>query len=113
MASMMVLFAITPMVHAEVNPVDSVNKGVTAAGGKNNNGADLKGSIRTIVDILLFVLGAIAVIVIVVGGLRYVLSAGDSNSITAAKNTILYAVIGLIVALLAYAIVNWVIAQFA
>ena len=43
------------------------------------------------------------------GGIRYTTSGGNANSVTAAKNTILYAVIGLIVAILAYAIVNWVI----
>jgi hypothetical protein len=43
------------------------------------------------------------------GGLRYVVSGGNSNSVTAAKNTILYAIVGLIIALFAYAIVNFVI----
>jgi hypothetical protein len=49
---------------------------------------------------------------IIVGGLRYVLSAGDPKNTQAAKDTILYAVIGVVVALLAYAIVNFVLAQF-
>jgi ABC-type Fe3+ transport system permease subunit len=43
------------------------------------------------------------------GGIRYTTSAGNQNSVTAAKNTILYAIIGLVVAVFAYAIVNWVI----
>lgn len=68
--------------------------------------------IKNIVNILLFVLGAIAVIMIVIGGIRYTLSNGDSSAITGAKNTILYAVIGLVVALLAYAIVNFVLGAF-
>ena len=46
---------------------------------------------------------------IIWGGIRYVLSAGNSAALTSAKNTIVYAVIGLIVAILAYAIVNFVI----
>ena len=50
---------------------------------------------------------------IVIGGMRYVLSGGDSNQITAAKNTILYAIIGIVVAILAYAAVNFVIGSFA
>jgi multisubunit Na+/H+ antiporter MnhB subunit len=58
------------------------------------------------------VLGAIAVIMIVIGGIRYTLSNGESAAITGAKNTILYAVIGLVVALLAYAIVNFVLGAF-
>lgn len=64
---------------------------------------------KTVVNILLFLIGAIAVIMLIIGGIRYVVSAGDSSAVTGAKNTILYAVIGIIVAVLAYAIVNWVI----
>jgi hypothetical protein len=50
---------------------------------------------------------------IVIGGIRYTTSNGDSAGITSAKNTILYAVVGLIVALLAYAIVNFVLTSFS
>lgn len=104
--------SLSPMVLA-VDPVNSVQNGVNAVGGSSSQGdSTLKGKIKTVVDILLFLLGAIAVIMIVVGGLRYVLSSGDASQITSAKNTILYAVIGVIVALLAYAIVNWVIDKF-
>lgn len=73
---------------------------------------DLRAMITKVVNILLFILGAIAVIVIIIGGIRYAVSGGDTGAITAAKNTILYAVIGLIVAILAYAIVNFVISAF-
>jgi hypothetical protein len=47
--------------------------------------------------------------VIIFGGIRYVTSTGDSSRVKAAKDTVTYAVIGLIVALLAYAIVNFVL----
>jgi len=69
--------------------------------------------VSTIVNVLLFAIGTISVIMIIVGGLRYVTSNGDASQVTAAKNTILYAVIGLVVALLAFVIVNFVVAQFA
>ena len=46
---------------------------------------------------------------IIVGGLRYVVSGGNTASVTAAKNTILYAIVGIVVALLAYAIINFVL----
>ncbi len=68
--------------------------------------------IKIVVNVLLFVLGAISVIMIVIGGIRYTLSNGDSAAITSAKNTILYSVIGLIVALLAFAIVDFVLGAF-
>ena len=64
---------------------------------------------ENITNIFLFVVGAVSVIMIVVGGFRYSASAGDQAAVTSAKNTIFYAVIGLVVALMAYAIVNFVI----
>ena len=93
-----------------VDPSAKVGEGVTAAGG---SGQQLEPEITQIINVLLFVIGAIAVIMIILGGIRYVLSNGDSAQITSAKNTVLYSVIGLVVALLAYAIVNFVVAQFA
>ena len=65
--------------------------------------------IKDIINLLLYVLGAVAVIMIVIGGIKYTTSNGDSSAVTSAKNTIMYSVIGLIVAILAYAIVNFVI----
>jgi archaellum component FlaF (FlaF/FlaG flagellin family) len=58
---------------------------------------------------LSFIAGAAAVIALVVGGIMYVTSAGDEKRVEAAKNTILYAVIGVVVALLGFAIANFVI----
>jgi hypothetical protein len=49
---------------------------------------------------------------IIYGGIRYTTSAGDSSHVKAAKDTILYAVVGLVVAILAYAIVNFVVGAF-
>ena len=68
--------------------------------------------VQTIISVLLFAIGVVSVIMIIVGGLRYTTSNGDSNQVTSAKNTILYAVIGLVVALLAFVIVNFVVDQF-
>ena len=60
-------------------------------------------------NIALYVIGAISVIMLIWGGLRYILSGGDNKKVTDAKNTILYAIIGLIIAVLAFAIVNFVL----
>ena len=68
---------------------------------------------KIITNTLLFIIGAVAVIMLIYGGIRYTISGGESASITAAKNTILYAVVGIIVALLGFALVNWVIQGFA
>jgi hypothetical protein len=91
------------------SPACQVKDGSDATGGK---GQQLQPKLKTIVNIMLFVLGAVAVIMIVIGGIRYTLSNGDASQISGAKNTILYSVIGLIVALLAYAIVNFVLGAF-
>jgi hypothetical protein len=61
------------------------------------------------INTALFVIGALAVIMLIYGGIRYTISAGDSKQVEAAKNTILYAIIGIIIALLAGAIVNFVL----
>lgn len=88
-----------------------IGDGVKKSGGDQNT-TPLEANIKTITNVLLFLLGAIAVIMIIIGGIRYVTSNGDSSATKAAKDTILYAVIGLIVAILAYAIVNFVITSF-
>lgn len=67
------------------------------------------GVITTITNTLLFIVGALAVIMIIFGGIRYATSGGNSSSVTAAKNTVLYAIVGLIIAFLAFAAVNWVL----
>lgn len=61
-----------------------------------------------IANLLIFLVGAISVIAIIIGGLRYVISQGDSKQTGQAKDTILYAVIGIVVAIAAFAIVNFV-----
>ncbi len=71
------------------------------------------GIFQTITNVLLFLIGAVSVIMLIYGGIRYTVSGGDSNSVTAAKNTILYAVVGIVVAILAYAAVNFVIGNLA
>ncbi|MNH58404.1 hypothetical protein D3C73_102000 [compost metagenome] len=67
------------------------------------------GIFTTIVNILLFIIGALSVIMLIIGGIRYTVSGGNQSAITAAKNTIMYAIVGIIIAVLAYAIVNFVL----
>jgi hypothetical protein len=97
---------------AEVNAIDSIGQGVQGAGGKTASTTELTDLIKSIINVMLFILGAIAVIMIIIGGIRYTTSNGDASATKGAKDTILYAVIGLIVAILAYAIVNFVVAAF-
>jgi hypothetical protein len=83
------------------------NNECTRAGGQS-----FPEALSSITDLLLFIIGAIGVIVIIVGGIRYATSGGDQTAVTGAKNTILYAVIGIVVAFLAYAVVKFITAQF-
>lgn len=102
---------LTPASVYAVDPGSEIQKGVNGAGG--GGAVPLRDRLKDIVNVLLFILGAIAVIMIVVGGIRYTLSGGDSSQTKAAKDTVLYSVVGLIVAILAYAIVNFVLNSFA
>lgn len=67
------------------------------------------GVFHQITSTIIYIIGVIAVIMLIWGGLRYVLSGGDAKKVTDAKNTVLYAIIGLIVAFLSYAVVLFVI----
>lgn len=104
-----------------LQPVDAnaafdkgLQEGADSSKGKDQQ-ADLfgdEGIFKTITNVLLFIIGAISVIMLIIGGIRYTTSNGDSTAVTNAKNTILYAVVGIVVALLAYALVNFVISSF-
>lgn len=71
------------------------------------------GVFRQVTNIILYIVGIIAVIMLIIGGIKYVVSGGDSKKVTDAKNTILYAIIGLAVCFFAFAIVNFVINSLA
>jgi len=88
---------------------DQIQDGVDAVdpGGSG----DLEGLITTIINVLLFLIGVLSVIMIIYGGFRFVTSGGSAESVKSAKNTILYSIVGLVVAILAFAIVNFVIKE--
>ncbi|MFZ1360792.1 MAG: hypothetical protein WAS27_02080 [Candidatus Saccharimonadales bacterium] len=91
-----------------------MSDGASAARGVDQ-ATDLFGEVgifRTITNVLLFLIGAISVIMLIIGGLRYVVSGGDATAVQGAKNTILYAIVGVVVAILSYAAVGFVISSF-
>ena len=117
LASLGLVFGMGFMLAAPVSAVnvfDSCNAANAADSPvcKEANTNSVNNPIQTIIGLLLFAIGTISVIMIIVGGIRYVISNGEASRIKSAKDTILYAVIGLIVSLLAYAIVNFVLTQF-
>ena len=68
-----------------------------------------EGVFKQVTNVVLYIVGVIAVIMLIIGGIKYVVSGGDAKKVTDAKNTVLYAIIGLVIAFLAFAIVNFVI----
>jgi len=84
------------------------------AGGGAVNIAPLSGQdvLHNGLNIVYFLAGTIAIIVIIVGGITYATAAGNSSSITKAKNMILYSVVGLVVIIAAFAITNFVLGNF-
>jgi heme/copper-type cytochrome/quinol oxidase subunit 2 len=97
-------------------PVGAIDVFGGCSGGNSNtsvceaqNSDNASTLVKNIVSTLLWVIAAVAGIVIVVGGIKYVTSNGDANKIQSAKNTIMYAVIGLVVAIVAQAIVMFVV----
>ncbi len=88
----------------------NVPASVKEAAGCNNNSDNIVGVVQFILNSIIAVIGIVAVIFIVVGGINFMTSTGDPGKVAKAKQTILYALIGLIICALAFAIVNWTIA---
>ncbi|MBR0480196.1 hypothetical protein IJJ49_02985 [Candidatus Saccharibacteria bacterium] len=74
-----------------------------------DGGDTLTSDLQTILGAIIGVLGFVCVVVMIIGGVNYMTSAGDSGKVKKAKDTILYGLIGLIVCALAFALVNFVI----
>lgn len=114
------------MVPVAVSAADANIKGGLCAGANLNvaqtecTATDTEGAntaitniITKVINIFSIVVGIVAVIMIIIGGLKYITSGGDSGNVTGAKNTILYAIIGLVVVALAQFIVKFVLGNTA
>ena len=104
----------------QINNVNVVRAtDMTLSGGvSNSQGEGVPGELtgsdgvfEIVVNVLLFIIGAVSVIMLIYGGIRYTTSGGNANNVTAAKNTIMYSIVGLIIAILAFAVVNFVVKQ--
>lgn len=100
-------------VGAQSNIQENVCTGITNTGADSceDDGGDasLAGLAKKIINIFSILVGSVSVIMIIIGGFRYVISGGDSNGVSGAKNTIMYAVIGLVIVLFAQIIVKFVL----
>lgn len=89
-----------------------VSKGIDTATTSEMQGKSIdgdKGLIKTVVNVLLWAVGVLSVIMIIFSGFRYITSSGDASKTKSAQSTLIYSVVGLIVAIMAWAIVNMVI----
>lgn len=89
-----------------------ISKGIDTATTSEMKGKSIdgdKGLIKTVVNVLLWAVGVLSVIMIIFSGFRYITSAGDTSKTKSAQSTLIYSVVGLIVAIMAWAIVNMVI----
>ena len=107
-----VLVGTTPVQAAGCEPSGglggAINASCTLGSGQQSKLVGSGGMVTDIINIMLFVIGILCVIMIIWGGIRYTISNGASDKVKDAKNTILYAVVGLVIAIIAYALVNWV-----
>lgn len=121
-ASVLVLMPATLSAQGAASP--SVGGGDASIGSNLRSGACLNVSgectvddaetsvntiITTVINIFSLVVGVVSVIMIIVGGLKYITSGGESGNVTGAKNTILYAIVGLVIVALAQVIVKFVL----
>lgn len=88
---------------------EGVNLGGSGGCGTGNPEGSINNIIKTVISFLSWIVGIISVIMIIIGGFKYIISSGDSANVTSAKNTILYAIIGLVIVAFAQIIVRFVL----
>lgn len=90
-------------------------QGVNQLSGSNSsncssgNGASVTDIMRTVITILSFIVGFVAVLMIIIGGLRFITAGGDSSAVAGARSTIIYAIIGLLIVAIAQVLVHFVL----
>lgn len=108
-----ILFITSPVYTARAEGYDSTSDvcryNPNADICKKTTVSEPKELIKRVINTIMFILGLIVVVMVIYGGGKYVMSAGDANKVASAKNTILYAIVGLIVAIAAFAIVRFVV----
>lgn len=104
--------ALLPSQDAHADAKSQVQSGLSNVSGAST-GDDLPGIASKVVNVMLFIVGILAVIMIIFSGIRYITAHGDKGQVESAKNTLIYSIVGLVVAIIAYAIVSWVTGLFS
>lgn len=89
---------------------DEVQAGFEAAGGTGSE--SLTSIVGTVINTMLFIVGILSVIMIIYAGIRFITANGNAQQVSTAKNILIYSIIGLVISIIAYAVVNWVIGLF-
>ncbi len=109
--SLFVFIPVTSVYGADLS--DAACQAAEAIGGKcvteAESNASIGGVIQKITNVLLFLVGAISAIMVIIGGIRFIVSNGDAQATASARNTVLYSIVGVIVAVSAYGIINFTI----
>lgn len=100
------VYAACPAATDPGTPINQVKKGVGST-GDDCSGSGVDRFVIAIVKVLSWVVGIAAIIMIIVSGFKYITSGGDAGKVTSAKNTLIYALIGIAVAVLAQLLVNF------
>jgi uncharacterized protein with PQ loop repeat len=86
-------------------------EGVNLGSGEGCSGEDFSGNIKKVVNILGFIAGVLGIIVGIISGLMFTVSAGDPQKTKKARDALLFAIVGIVVALMSFAIANFVVTQ--
>ena len=88
--------------------IASIQNQINNAGTQTGAETDVMNPIGTALNAVFGIIGIIAVVMVVIGGVMYATSQGDPGKVAKGKNTIIYGIIGMVISLLAFAIVNFV-----
>lgn len=97
---------------AAYNPLDAACSGQSQSEVCQNRDEELEPIVGVVVNTLLYIVGALAVVMVIFSGIMYTISGGDSGRVAKAKNMLTYSIVGLVIAFLAFALVNWVFDLF-
>ena len=98
-----------PATKVQASMKSEIKSGMGNANPGGTAPSDVGTVITDITNVMFFIIGAVSVIMLIYGGIRYTTSGGNATAVTSAKNTIMYSIVGLVIAILAYAVVNFVV----
>lgn len=92
--------------------IDDAKNSMNMIKNSADSGKDVPATVTVVINTMLYIVGILAVAMIIFSGIRYLTAHGDKSQVESAKNTLIYSVVGLVIAIIAYAIVNFVIGRF-